>query len=143
MSRSESGRRRRVDLGRTVAPRTLHAHAMPVILILLTFVNMRGIGEAGTLFMLPTCAFILSLGAVVLWGIFATISSGGIRTRWFPRRISCCWPPKRWAHALLRAFASGCTAMTGVEAVSNGVQAFREPVVPAARRTLTLIIIIF
>jgi amino acid transporter len=43
---------------------------------------------------------------------------------------------------LLRAFASGCTAMTGVEAVSNGVQAFREPVVPAARRTLTVIIVI-
>jgi Amino acid permease len=43
---------------------------------------------------------------------------------------------------LLRAFASGCTAMTGVEAVSNGVQAFREPVVPAARRTLTIIIVI-
>jgi Amino acid permease len=40
----------------------------------------------------------------------------------------------------LRAFASGCTAMTGVEAVSNGVQAFREPVVPAARRTLSAII---
>jgi hypothetical protein len=43
---------------------------------------------------------------------------------------------------LLRAFASGCTAMTGVEAVSNGVQAFREPVVANARRTLTIIIAI-
>ena len=41
---------------------------------------------------------------------------------------------------LLRAFASGCTAMTGVEAVSNGVQAFREPVVRTAQRTLTVII---
>jgi amino acid transporter len=113
-----------------------------VILSLLTFVNMRGIGEAGTLFMLPTCAFILSLGALVLWGIFATISSGG-----HPRPVVS---PAHLAKAteavgvwvLLRAFASGCTAMTGVEAVSNGVQAFREPVVPAARRTLTIIIII-
>src|SRR5208283_1234898 len=43
---------------------------------------------------------------------------------------------------LLRAFASGCTALTGVEAVSNGVQAFRKPVVPAARATLTAIIAI-
>jgi Amino acid permease len=42
---------------------------------------------------------------------------------------------------LLRAFASGCTALTGVEAVSNGVQAFREPVVPAARKTLTIIVL--
>jgi Amino acid permease len=59
-------------------------------------------------------------------------------------------PPPRLAKAtegvsawiLLRAFASGCTAMTGVEAVSNGVQAFREPVVTNARRTLTIIIAI-
>ena len=42
----------------------------------------------------------------------------------------------------VKAFASGCTALTGVEAVSNGVQAFRKPVVPAARATLTAIIAI-
>jgi amino acid transporter len=113
-----------------------------VILILLTFVNMRGIGEAGTLFMLPTGVFILSLGALVFWGILATILSGG-----HPHPVV---PPAHLAKAteavgawvLLRAFASGCTAMTGVEAVSNGVQAFREPVVPAANRTLTAIIAI-
>ncbi|MGA7763265.1 MAG: APC family permease [Candidatus Binataceae bacterium] len=112
------------------------------ILILLTLVNLRGIGEAGRLFMLPTCIFILSLGATVMWGLFATISAGG-----HPQPVI---PPAHLAKAaegvsawlLLRAFASGCTAMTGVEAVSNGVQAFREPVVPAARRTLTAIIVI-
>src|ERR1700719_1694048 len=48
-----------------------------LILVLLTLVNLRGIGEAGTLFMLPTCAFILSLSALVLWGLIATISAGG------------------------------------------------------------------
>lgn len=112
------------------------------ILILLTFVNLRGIGAAGTLFMLPTCAFILSLCTIVLWGLIASISSGG-----HPHPVVS--PPHlgtatetigTWV--LLRAFASGCTAMTGVEAVSNGVQAFREPVVSAARRTLTVIIVI-
>jgi amino acid transporter len=113
-----------------------------VILVLLTFVNMRGIGEAGTLFMLPTGVFILSLGALVFWGILATIAAGG-----HPHPVVA---PAHLAKAteavgawvLLRAFASGCTAMTGVEAVSNGVQAFREPVVPAAHRTLTVIIVI-
>ncbi len=113
-----------------------------VILVLLTLVNLRGIAEAGMLFMLPTCAFILSLSALVFWGLIATISAGG-----HPHPVV---PPARLAHAteavstwlLLRAFASGCTAMTGVEAVSNGVQAFREPVVPAARRTLSIIIVI-
>ncbi len=111
-------------------------------LILLTFVNMRGIGEAGTLFMLPTCAFILSLCTIVFWGVLATISSGG-----HPHPVVSPAPLAKATEAagawvLLRAFASGCTAMTGVEAVSNGVQAFREPVVPAARRTLTIIIAI-
>ena len=113
-----------------------------VILILLTFVNMRGIGEAGRLFMLPTCIFVLSLCTIVFWGLLATISSGG-----HPHPVVS---PSHLAKAteavsawlLLRAFASGCTAMTGVEAVSNGVQAFREPVVPAAHRTLTVIIVI-
>jgi hypothetical protein len=92
--------------------------------------------------MLPTCAFILSLCALVVWGVLATISAGG-----HPHPVIS--PPHLakateavGAWVLLRAFASGCTAMTGVEAVSNGVQAFREPVVPAARRTLTIIIVI-
>ncbi len=123
----------------------LQPYTLPLclgILILLTFVNMRGIGEAGALFMLPTCIFTLSLGATVVWGVFATISSGG-----HPQPVLA---PAHLAKAaegvsawiLLRAFASGCTAMTGVEAVSNGVQAFREPVVQAARRSLTMIIVI-
>jgi amino acid transporter len=113
-----------------------------VILIVLTVVNLRGIGEAGRLFMLPTCAFVLSLGVVLCWGMLAVISSHGHPHPVVP-------PPPLFkateavgAWALLRAFASGCTAMTGVEAVSNGVQAFREPVVPAARRSLTAIILI-
>ena len=121
----------------------LHRYTLPlclVILVVLTVVNLRGIGSAGSLFMLPTCAFILSLCAMVIWGIFATISSGG-----HPQPVV---PPAHLTKAteavgvwvLLRAFASGCTAMTGVEAVSNGVQAFREPVVPAAHRALTVII---
>jgi len=110
-----------------------------VILMLLTFVNLRGIGAAGTLFMLPTCVFVLSLGAIIIWGMLATLSAGG-----HPQPVVAPAPLAKTGAAvgvwvLLRAFASGCTAMTGVEAVSNGVQAFRAPVVPAAHRTLTII----
>lgn len=113
-----------------------------IILALLTVVNLRGIATAGTVFMLPTWMFIVSLCAIVAWGVLATIYAGG-----HPHPVV---PPPPLAKAteamsvwlLLRAFASGCTAMTGVEAVSNGVQAFREPVVPTARRTLTTIIAI-
>ncbi len=112
------------------------------VLVLLTFVNMRGVGAAGTLFMLPTCAFILSLCAMVVWGMLATISSGGHPHPVVSPAHLAKTTEAVGAWVLLRAFASGCTAMTGVEAVSNGVQAFREPVVPAARRTLTIIIVI-
>ncbi len=121
----------------------LHHYTLPlclVILILLTFVNLRGIGSAGSLFMLPTCIFILSLCTLVVWGILATISSGGHPHPVFPPAHLAKATEAVGAWVLLRAFASGCTAMTGVEAVSNGVQAFREPVVPAAHRALTVII---
>jgi amino acid transporter len=112
------------------------------ILILLTFVNLRGIGEASRLFMLPTCVFVLSLCTIVFWGVLATLSSGGHPHPVVPPAPLAKATEAMGAWILLRAFASGCTAMTGVEAVSNGVQAFREPVVPAARRTLTVIIVI-
>ena len=74
-------------------------------------------------------------------GVVAACSPAGIRSRW-------CRPPPLAAAAaavgawlLMRAFASGCTAMTGVEAVSNGVGAFREPAVEKAHRTLTVIVV--
>jgi amino acid transporter len=113
-----------------------------LILILLTFVNLRGIREAGTLFILPTCVFVVSLCTVISWGILATIFSGGHPLPVIPPAplAKAAEPVGAWV--LLRAFASGCTAMTGVEAVSNGVQAFREPAVPAARRSLAIIIAI-
>lgn len=112
------------------------------ILLLLTLVNLRGVGEAGRLFMLPTIVFILCLCGLVVWGVMATIAAGG-----HPHPVISPPPLAKATDALgawvmLRAFASGCTAMTGVEAVSNGVQAFREPVVPSARRTLTIIVAI-
>jgi amino acid transporter len=113
-----------------------------LILILLSFVNLRGIREAGMIFILPTCVFVMSLCTVIIWGILATISSGGHPLPVVPPPPLATATEAAGAWVLLRAFATGCTAMTGVEAVSNGVQAFREPAVPAARRTLAVIIAI-
>ncbi len=107
---------------------------------LVTMMNLRGTKEAGGAFALPTYLFIGSLGSVLLLGIVKAIASGG-----HPQPLDA--PPGLpqatesvgiWF--LLRAFATGCTAMTGVEAVSNGVSAFREPTVLYARRTLTVIV---
>jgi amino acid transporter len=113
-----------------------------VILVLLTLVNLRGLRESGLAFMLPTYAFIATLGIMVVVGIFRSLASGG-----HPAAVSPPPLPKDPTEAvgawlLIRAFASGCTAMTGVEAVSNGVPIFKKPTVPLAQRTLSAIILI-
>jgi amino acid transporter len=112
------------------------------VLLLLTFFNLRGLRESGLAFMPPTYLFVGCLVLVVVIGIVKAFVSGG-----HPQPVNPLPPPPN-AHEqitlwlFLKAFAAGCTAMTGVEAVSNGVQAFKEPVVDSARRTLTLIVAI-
>jgi amino acid transporter len=112
------------------------------VLLLLTFLNLRGLRECGLAFMPPTYLFIGCLVLVLLIGIVKAFVSGG-----HPQPVNPLPAPAN-AHGqitlwlFLKAFAAGCTAMTGVEAVSNGVQAFKEPVVDSARRTLTLIVAI-
>ncbi len=113
-----------------------------MILGIITLVNLRGVRETGLLFTTPTYLFVGCLFLAVLLGVVKTLASGGhpIPVALPPRVPLVGAAPSLWL--LLQAFASGCTAMTGVEAVSNGVKAFREPVVPTARRTLTIIIVI-
>lgn len=112
------------------------------VLLLLTFVNLRGLRETGFAFMPPTYLFVGCLVLVLGIGIGKVLVSGG-----HPQPIEPL-PPRPDQHQqitlwlFLKAFAAGCTALTGVEAVSNGVQAFKEPVVDSARRTLTLIVAI-
>src|SRR5579885_2477885 len=123
----------------------LQPYTLPLCLATLTFitiVNLRGVRESGLAFVIPTYLFVASLLSVLAIGIVKTWASGGQ-----PRPVVA--PPELpsatagatlWL--LMRSFSSGCTAMTGVEAVSNGVSAFREPSVTYARRTLTAIIAI-
>jgi amino acid transporter len=117
----------------------LHPYILPLCLVtlaLITIVNLRGVRESGMAFVIPTYLFVGSLLAVLGIGIIRALSSGG-------QTAAAVAPPAAaplWL--LMRSFASGCTAMTGVEAVSNGVSAFREPSVRYARRTLTAIIAI-
>jgi amino acid transporter len=113
-----------------------------VILFILTIVNLRGTRDAGLLFMVPTGLFVGTLLAAIGLGLWATFWSGG-----HPRPVITPPHGTRAVHIagiwlLLRAFASGCTAMTGVEAVSNGVPAFRPPVIASAQRSLSAIIAI-
>src|ERR1700693_5177456 len=112
------------------------------VLALLAFINLRGLRESGLAFMPPTYLFVGCLGIVILLGVFQAVTSGG-----HPHAVLAPPPGPPVAQTIslwlfLKAFAAGCTAMTGVEAVSNGVQAFREPAVGSARKTLTLIVAI-
>jgi amino acid transporter len=110
------------------------------ILLVITIINLRGVRESGAAFAAPTYLFIVSLGGVLVVGVIKALVNGG-----HPEPVDA--PPELtpatetvgwWI--LAKAFANGCTAMTGVEAVSNGVAAFRDPPVQHARRTLAVII---
>src|SRR5215471_268374 len=111
-----------------------------LILVIVTLVNLRGVSESGGVFLAPTYLFIFCLLAMIALGVVKSLAAGG-----HPVPVV---PPPQLGPAtealgiwlLLRAFASGCTAMTGVEAVSNGVMAFKEPAPVTARFTLSVVI---
>jgi amino acid transporter len=112
------------------------------ILAVLTLVNMRGVKDTGAAFLIPTYLFVGTLLFVIVVGAVRAISAHG-------HPLAVVAPPRLpitgsvlgiWL--LAKVFASGCTAMTGVEAVSNGVMAFRQPTTKNAKRTLTIIILL-
>ena len=110
------------------------------ILFVITILNLRGVRDAGLAFMVPTYLFVGTLLITIVGGLLRVAFSGG-----HPVPVTPLPPPPAITEAvtfwlLLKVFASGCTALTGVEAVSNGVKAFREPGVKNAQRTLTIII---
>jgi amino acid transporter len=122
----------------SVAP-SLAGHKLAISLafvVLITLANLRGVREAGLTFALPTYGFVVSLFAVIavgLWKVFtgqhphavvpdpAAVGAGSITL-----------------FVLLRAFASGSAALTGVEAIANGVNAFRHPQSKNAAKTLAV-----
>ncbi len=122
---------------------SLHPHILLlclVILGLLFLVNLRGVHDTGTVFLTPTYVFVGSLLFAIIVGLVRTFLTHGHPVPVYrPEPIGAATQAASvWL--LLRAFASGCSAMTGVEAVSNGVQAFREPKDRYAKRTLTVIV---
>jgi amino acid transporter len=121
----------------------LHSHILALCLatlVLITLVNLRGLRESGVAFAAPTYLFVGSLAVILVIGIVQAVMHGG-------KPVAVVPPPALPAATagysfwlIMRSFASGCTAMTGVEAVSNGVSAFAEPAVENAQRTLTAIV---
>jgi len=109
-------------------------------LAIITIVNLRGLRDTGAAFIVPTYVFVGCLFATIALGAWKTVLAGG-----HPVPVISPPGPEPAMEAaglwlMMRAFSNGCTAMTGIEAISNGVQAFREPRIRSARLSLTLII---
>jgi amino acid transporter len=124
---------------------SLHPYTLTLcllVLLTLTIVNLRGVRESGQTFVVPVFAFVGCIGVALVIGLIQAWQSGGNPVPVVPPPAIPEETATVSAWLLLGAFANGCTAMTGVEAVSNGVPLFRKPTVPNALRTLTVIVVI-
>ncbi len=127
----------------TSALPVLQPYTLPlclVVLALVTLVNLRGTKESGLALAVPTYLFIAGLGGVLVLGVARVVLGEGTAVVAPPAVPAATQAVSVWL--LLRAFAAGCTAMTGVEAVSNGVGAFREPRTRNAHGTLSVIVVV-
>lgn len=114
-----------------------------VAIALLTAVNLRGVRESGKAFAIPTYAFIFGMGIMLAWGLFRIVvlgedlqaESAGFQLKAEDEHLYGL----AFAFLIARAFSSGCAALTGVEAISNGVPAFRKPKSRNAATTLLML----
>ncbi|MGP8298582.1 APC family permease [Streptomyces inhibens] len=113
-----------------------------VVIVLLTLMNLRGVKESGKLFAIPTYVFVAGVFIMIIWGIIRAVVMGD--TMKAPTADYTIHAEQgglagfALIFLLLRAFSSGCAALTGVEAISNGVPAFRKPKSKNAATTLAL-----
>ena len=118
--------------------------AVVVVLLLMT-INLRGVRESGTAFAIPTYAFMLSILGMGLFGFGRYLFGDLPRVESADLEIVATSTYSQgltglaWGFLLLRAFSSGCAALTGVEAISNGVPAFKQPKSKNAATTLALL----
>ncbi len=103
--------------------------------IFVTIINLRGIKESGRVFAVPTYFFIASIFLLIGTGLFRVIFQGVVPVE-AVGELAPTISTELTLFLILRAFASGCTAMTGVEAISNGVPIFHHPESDNAGRTL-------
>ena len=107
--------------------------AAAVVIAILTAMNLRGVRESGTFFAVPTYAFMISVICMVIWGLTRVFVLGD-SLRAPTADYTAVGAPKytglvgiAFVILMARTFSSGCAALTGVEAISNGVPSFREP----------------
>ena len=115
-------------------------------IVLVAIANLRGVKESGALFAVPTYGFVAVMLTLLVWGGVKIIMGGA------PTAV-ISHAPQTASHAstftglallwiFMRAFSAGCTALTGVEAISNGIQAFKEPSAKNAAKTMVWMIVL-
>src|SRR6202034_2724798 len=112
-----------------------------VVVAVIALLNLRGVRESGTAFAIPTYCFITVVMLMIVWGAVRLGLGHHLRAESASYRIKSSreFGGLALIFLLLRAFSSGCTALTGVEAISNGVPAFRKPKSQNAATTLLLL----
>jgi len=113
------------------------------IVVFITIINLRGVRESGTFFAIPTYAFVIGIMTMIAFGIFR-ILTGNV-----PDPAEHQFIVSQTSEAtsgltlflILRAFAAGCTALTGIEAISNGIPAFEKPESKNAGQTLIAMVV--
>ncbi|TQM37304.1 APC family permease [Pseudonocardia cypriaca] len=112
-------------------------------IVVLTAINLRGVRESGVAFAVPTYLFILGVGSMIIWGLTRILLFGDV-VRAPSADVDLlaegdAFTGLALALLILRSFTQGCAALTGVEAISNGVPAFRKPKSRNAATTLLLL----
>jgi amino acid transporter len=108
------------------------------LLTVITLANLRGLRETGTLMSIPVYLFIFTYLPMLAYGLFKLLTDGAV-----PLELSAPPPSENLTRFLiLHTFATGCTALTGIEAISNGVPAFQSPETKNAGRTLIVMAIL-
>ncbi|WP_243322372.1 APC family permease [Geothrix sp. SG200] len=125
----------------TAALPALEGHNVSLTLAAIGFIalmNLRGVKESGGLFAIPTYGFVISILVVLGYGTLKLVIAGG------PTPVQAQAAMEQGTHlagltmawVFMRAYSAGCTALTGVEAISNGTTAFRDPAGPNAAKTM-------
>lgn len=112
-----------------------------IIIAVLTFMNLRGVRESGSVFAIPTYAFIASIALMTVWAGVRLLNGAELQAPSAPYDVDAehIYTGLALVFLVARAFSSGCTALTGVEAISNGVPAFRPPKSENAATTLLML----
>ncbi len=107
------------------------------VILIIMILSLRGISESATIFAIPTYLFIFSMFTLIIVGIVRGPIEGHVASEAIAKTL-----PDIGIILLLRAFSSGCTALTGIEAISNGIPLFKHPQSQNANRTLLSMVVI-